>query len=167
MMVAAIWLLHEILLPFVAGMALAYLLDPLANRIERLGVNRFMATFLMIGAFALATGLASFVPYVGSFSGLIVAFAVAIVQFWPNWLPIISVLAVCAVLQMLESYVLSPYLVGPSVGLHPVWLMFALFAFGYLFGFVGLHRGDSGVGGGWCTDAVCDATLSGKPFLFR
>ncbi|MGZ5147496.1 MAG: AI-2E family transporter, partial [Burkholderiales bacterium] len=304
-LVAVIWLLHEILFPFVAGMALAYLLDPLANRIERLGVNRFMATFLMMGAFTLvviflavsivpvlavqfaalidkipsytarlqelladpskswiakivgtnfsdfqvsaymkdaasafaafvasvwsggralvsifslvvvtpvvafyllydwnriiatidrwlprkdaetiralareidttiagfvrgqtgiclilgslyvlgfgliglnfgfligiATGLASFVPYVGSFSGLIVALAVATVQFWPDWMPIISVLAVCVVLQVLEGYVLSPYLVGPSVGLHPVWLMFALFAFGYLFGVVGL-----------------------------
>ncbi|MGZ5828599.1 MAG: AI-2E family transporter, partial [Xanthobacteraceae bacterium] len=86
----------------------------------------------------IATGLASFVPYVGSFSGLIVALAVATVQFWPDWMPIISVLAVCVVLQVLEGYVLSPYLVGPSVGLHPVWLMFALFAFGYLFGVVGL-----------------------------
>ncbi len=40
--------------------------------------------------------------------------------------------------QFLEGYVLSPKLVGESVGLHPVWLMFSLFAFGYLFGFVGL-----------------------------
>ena len=40
--------------------------------------------------------------------------------------------------QFLEGYVLAPKLVGESVGLHPVWLMFALFAFGYLFGFVGL-----------------------------
>ena len=40
--------------------------------------------------------------------------------------------------QFLEGNVLAPYLVGHSVGLHPVWLMFALFAFGYLFGFVGL-----------------------------
>ena len=40
--------------------------------------------------------------------------------------------------QSLEGYVLPPKLVGAKVGLHPVWLMFALFAFGYLFGFVGL-----------------------------
>ncbi|HVG52020.1 MAG TPA: AI-2E family transporter [Xanthobacteraceae bacterium] len=300
-----IWLLHEILLPFVAGAALAYLLNPLANRIERLGVNRFMATFLMMAVFALAvvffairivpvlavqiasllenvpsyatrlqelaadpnwpwlnkvigtsladiqvsayakdaasaflvfvtsvwsggraivslfsllvitpvvafyllfdwqrivatvdswlprkdadtirmlaremdtaiagfirgqtliciilgtlyvigfsviglnygfligfaTGLGSFVPYVGSFAGLLVALTVAVVQFWPSWLPVLAVLGVCLALQVVESYVLSPYLVGPSVGLHPVWLMFALFAFGYLFGLVGL-----------------------------
>ncbi|OYW32080.1 MAG: AI-2E family transporter, partial [Rhizobiales bacterium 12-66-7] len=37
-----------------------------------------------------------------------------------------------------EGYILSPKLVGDSIGVHPVWLMFALFAFGYLFGFVGL-----------------------------
>ena len=48
------------------------------------------------------------------------------------------VLCIGIVGQVLESYVLSPYLVGTSVGLHPVWLMFALFACGYLFGFVGL-----------------------------
>ena len=40
--------------------------------------------------------------------------------------------------QFLEGNVLSPKLVGESVGLHPVWLIFALLAFGYLFGFVGL-----------------------------
>ena len=48
------------------------------------------------------------------------------------------VLGIFFVGQFLEGYVLAPKLVGESVGLHPVWLMFALFAFGYLFGFVGL-----------------------------
>ena len=304
-LMALVWLLHGILLPFVAGMALAYLLDPLANRLERLGLNRAMATFAMVAAFVLAlafiaiaivpvlarqlaeliantpayverlqelvanpgwpwlsnlvgdnlsdfkasayvndaagafsvfagslwsggravvsllsllivtpvvafyllndwprivkavdswlprkdadtirdllrqvdaaiagfvrgqtsiclilaflyitgftliglkygfliglvTGLATFIPYVGSATGLIVGTTVAVVQFWPNWVPVIAVLAVCGVLQVLESYILSPFLVGPSVGLHPVWLMFALFTAGYLFGFVGL-----------------------------
>jgi predicted PurR-regulated permease PerM len=300
-----IWLLHAILLPFVAGMALAYLLDPVANRIERLGVNRVVATFVMLVVFAvvltaiailiipilagqaaaliehmpqyservqaiisdpsrpwlnkivgsgipdlqasawvkdaaaasavflrslwsggqmlisivslfivapvvafylladwnrmvaaidrslprehaetirmlmreidtavagfvrgqtgvslilgacyaasfvlvglnfglligIVTGLASFIPYVGTLSGMVVALLVALVQFWPNWTPILLVLGVGVVCAVLESYVLSPFLVGPSVGLHPVWMMFALFAFGYLFGFVGL-----------------------------
>ena len=63
---------------------------------------------------------------------------VAIVQFWPNWHWILAVLAVFFVGQFLEGNILSPKLVGDSVGLHPVWLMFALFAFGSLFGFVGL-----------------------------
>lgn len=303
--IALIWLLHPILLPFVAGIALAYLLDPLANRIEQLGANRMIATFVMIVAFGavlaalailiipvlaaqaaalienfpsylerlrsiatdpsrpwlsklvgaglpdlqastfvkdaagasvvflqslwsgwrglvsivslfviapvvafyllmdwgkmvraldrwlprdhaetirtlaraidtaiagfvrgqtgvcvilgicyatsfaliglnfglligIGTGLASFIPYVGTFVGMLIALVVAVVQFWPEWTPILLVLAVGVVCGALESYVLSPYLVGPSVGLHPVWMMFALFAFSYLFGFVGL-----------------------------
>ena len=52
--VATLWILREILLPFVAGMALAYLLDPLANRLERMGVNRLVATLVIIGAVVLA-----------------------------------------------------------------------------------------------------------------
>src|SRR5215813_3039018 len=51
--IAVIILLREVLLPFVAGMVLAYLLDPLANRIEALGVNRFLATLVIIGVFIL------------------------------------------------------------------------------------------------------------------
>jgi predicted PurR-regulated permease PerM len=90
---------------------------------------------LLIGV---ATGIASFVPYVGSAAGLIVALAVAVAQFWPDPMPIGAVLGVCLVCQFLEGYVLAPHLVGRVVGLHPVWLMFALFAFGYLLGFVGL-----------------------------
>ena len=73
-----------------------------------------------------------------TFIGLVVATLVAVLQFWPEWTPIIIVLGIGIVGQVLESYVLSPYLVGASVGLHPVWLMFALLTFSYLFGFVGL-----------------------------
>jgi len=61
-----------------------------------------------------------------------------VAQFWPEYMPILIVLGIFFVGQFLEGYVLSPKLVGESIGLHPVWLMFALFAFGYLFGFVGL-----------------------------
>jgi len=304
-LIALVWLLHDILLPFVAGMVLAYLLDPLASRIERLGVGRFVASFILIGLFGFAviflfmliapillvqlagfvddlpnyvarlqavvadpnrtwltkllgaslsdgdlsnvtkqaassfllflrslaagggtlvsallllvitpvvafymlydwpriiaavdgwlpraqaatirslageidaaiagfirgqtgiclivaslyalglsmiglhygiligavTGFLSFVPYVGSLTGFLLAVGVALAQFWPDGLPILSVIAVCIVCQFLEDYVLAPALVGPIIGLHPLWLMFALFAFGYLFGFVGL-----------------------------
>ncbi|HVX91834.1 MAG TPA: AI-2E family transporter [Xanthobacteraceae bacterium] len=300
-----LWLLHEILLPFVAGVALAYLLDPLANRLERFGIGRLFATLLIVGLFVLAcllvvvliapvlgsqlaalvdnlptyvarlqalaadssrpwlgrilgqgigdapfatlvqqatggaavflkslwsggqavlsvislfvvtpvvacyllydwnrmvaaldrwlpraqantirglareidraiagfvrgqtgvclilgsfyalglsmtglnsglligvvSGLISFIPYVGSLTGLVLSAGIAVAQFFPDWSPIVSVLAVYVVGQFLEGYVLAPYLVGPSVGLHPVWLMFALVAFGYLFGFVGM-----------------------------
>ncbi|MBN9241498.1 MAG: AI-2E family transporter [Mesorhizobium sp.] len=90
---------------------------------------------ILIGLFA---GLISFIPYVGSLTGLVLAVGVAFVQFWPNWGMVVAVAAVFFVGQFIEGNILSPKLVGKSVGLHPVWLMFALFAFGALFGFVGL-----------------------------
>jgi predicted PurR-regulated permease PerM len=90
---------------------------------------------LLIG---LAAGLIGFVPYLGSLTGLAVSTCVAIAQFWPNWALIALVPAIFFVGQSLADYVLSPYLVGRRVNLNPVWLLFALFAFGYLFGFVGL-----------------------------
>jgi predicted PurR-regulated permease PerM len=90
---------------------------------------------LLIG---LSSGVLTFIPYVGSLSGFVIGMIVAIVQFYPSWTPIIITLAIFAIGQFLEGYVLSPKLVGESVGLHPVWLIFALFAFGYLLGFVGL-----------------------------
>ena len=91
---------------------------------------------LLIGLFA---GMISFIPYVGSLVGLVLAVGVALVQFWPDdYLWVGLTLAVFFTGQFLEGNVLQPKLVGESVGLHPVWLMFALFAFGALFGFVGL-----------------------------
>jgi predicted PurR-regulated permease PerM len=86
----------------------------------------------------LISGLITFVPYVGSLTGLVLALGVAVAQFWPAYGSILAVLGIFLVGQFLEANVLSPKLVGESVGLHPVWLMFALLAFGYLFGFVGL-----------------------------
>jgi predicted PurR-regulated permease PerM len=84
-----------------------------------------------------ATGVMSFIPFVGALTGFLVATGVALAQFWPSWISILSVVGVYAVGQVLEGYFLTPKLVGASVGLHPVWLMFSLLAFGYLFGFVG------------------------------
>ncbi|MEQ8479924.1 MAG: AI-2E family transporter [Hoeflea sp.] len=90
---------------------------------------------LLIGLFA---GLISFIPYVGSTVGLVLALVVAVVQFWPDFIMIGVVAGVFFLGQFFEGNVLQPRLVGSSVGLHPVWLMFALFAFGALFGFVGM-----------------------------
>jgi predicted PurR-regulated permease PerM len=90
---------------------------------------------LLIGVIS---GLITFIPYVGSMTGLVLALAVAVAQFWPDWTWILVVLAIFLTGQFLEGNVLTPKLIGDSAGLHPVWLMFALFAFGYLFGFVGL-----------------------------
>src|SRR5580704_1671485 len=296
--VGVLWLLSGILLPFVAGMALAYLLDPVANRLERLGIKRFVATLLIIGLFVLAVpllailvipilaaqladfidklpgyvthlqglvtdpnrawlrkivgegladvgtstgelvrqsmgwlatfvrslwsggqalvgffslavvtpvvafyllcdwkrmiatiddwiprsqlgvvrmlareidaaiagfvrgqtgvclilgayyavaltvaglnfglligliaGLISFIPFVGSLTGLLVSLGVAVAQFWPNAMSIAIVLGIFLVGQFVEGNVLAPKLVGRSVGLHPVWLIFALLSF--------------------------------------
>jgi len=85
-----------------------------------------------------AAGVMSFIPYLGSLSGLVVSTCIAIAQFWPDWKSILLIPAVFFVGQSLADYVLAPYLVARRVHLNPVWVMFALFAFGYLFGFVGL-----------------------------
>ncbi len=90
---------------------------------------------LLIG---LISGLITFIPYVGSMTGLVLSLGVAVAQFWPDYYSILLVLSIFLFGQFLEGNVLSPKLVGESVGLHPVWLIFALLAFGYLFGFVGL-----------------------------
>ena len=89
----------------------------------------------LIGIFA---GLVSFIPYLGSTSGLILSMGVAMFQFWPDFWMIALIFGIYLFGQFLEGNVLQPKLVGSSVRLHPVWLMFALFAFGVLFGFVGL-----------------------------
>jgi predicted PurR-regulated permease PerM len=86
----------------------------------------------------LISGLISFIPYVGSITGFVIAGGVALVQFPPDWISVGLVLGLFVAGQFVEGNFLSPKLVGDRVGLHPVWLMFALFAFGYLFGFVGL-----------------------------
>jgi predicted PurR-regulated permease PerM len=91
-------------------------------------------------AIGMGAGLLSFIPYIGAITGGLLAIGVALVQFLPNsdYGSIMIVVGVFAAGQFLEGNVLSPKLVGGSIGLHPVWLMFALFAFGYLFGFAGL-----------------------------
>ena len=90
---------------------------------------------LLIGFTA---GVITFVPYIGSMTGLMIAASVAIAQFWPDWKRIALVVAIFLVGQFIEGNIVSPKFVGERVGLHPVWLIFAMFAFGYLFGFVGL-----------------------------
>ena len=89
---------------------------------------------LIIGMIA---GLISFIPYVGASIGLIGGVGLAYAQF-PTLLPIALVAGVFVVGQVLESYALTPKLVGERVGLHPVWIIFALMAGGALFGFTGM-----------------------------
>jgi predicted PurR-regulated permease PerM len=86
----------------------------------------------------LVSGIVSFIPYLGSVFGFVVSVGIALLQFWPDWVWPLATATLFIVGQILEGYVLQPYLIGTNIGLHPVWLMFALFAFGLLFGFVGL-----------------------------
>jgi predicted PurR-regulated permease PerM len=90
---------------------------------------------LLIG---LTVGLMSFVPVIGGALGLILAGGVAIAQGWPDLMLLIKVLAFFAAVSVLDSGLLSPRIVGPRVGLHPVWLIFSVLAFGSLFGIVGI-----------------------------
>jgi len=83
-------------------------------------------------------GIISFIPYVGALVGGALAIGLALFQFWGEWWMIGGVIAIFLVGQFFEGNILSPNLVGSSVGLHPVWLIFALAAFGSLFGFVGM-----------------------------
>jgi predicted PurR-regulated permease PerM len=86
----------------------------------------------------LLSGILGFIPYVGFGIGLIASIVIAFGQFWPEWQWILAMLAVFGAGQVLEGSVLQPNWVGKNVGLHPVWLLFALFAFGSMLGFVGM-----------------------------
>jgi len=86
----------------------------------------------------LLVGGLTVIPFVGTFVGAVMALGMALVQFPPDWMGVVKVAVVFIIGQMLEGNVLSPKLVGDRVGLHPVWIMFALLAGGALFGFVGV-----------------------------
>jgi predicted PurR-regulated permease PerM len=90
---------------------------------------------LVVGLIA---GLLTFIPYVGALVGGALSVGLALFQFWGDWWLIVIVAAIFQAGQMVEGNILTPKLVGSSVGLHPVWLIFALSAFGTLFGFVGM-----------------------------
>lgn len=90
---------------------------------------------LLVGLFA---GLVSFIPFVGSLLGGALSIGIAVFQFWEQPVWIAAVAGVFLFGQLVEGNYLTPKLVGDSVGLHPVWLMFALSAFGSAMGFTGL-----------------------------
>jgi predicted PurR-regulated permease PerM len=90
---------------------------------------------LLIG---LTAGLMSFVPYIGWALGFILSSVVAIAQGWPELALLLKVAGLFAATSALDAALLSPRIVGPRVGLHPVWLIFAVLAFGALLGIVGV-----------------------------
>ena len=83
------------------------------------------------------TGMLIFIPYLGFTTGLILALLVATLQF-QGWSPVIAVFIVYGIGQVLEGFLLTPFLVGDRIGLHPLAVIFALMAFGQLFGFFGV-----------------------------
>jgi predicted PurR-regulated permease PerM len=85
----------------------------------------------------LTAGLLSFIPYVGSIAGGVTAIGLALAQF-PHWRGIAVVGAVLIIGQILEGYVIYPRFLGDRVELPAVWVIFALFAGGAAFGFLGV-----------------------------
>ncbi|MEO1107537.1 MAG: AI-2E family transporter [Pseudomonadota bacterium] len=90
---------------------------------------------LVVGFIA---GLVTFIPYLGALIGGTLAIGLALFQFWGDWAHIGLIAGIFALGQVTEGNLLTPKLVGSSVGLHPVWLLLALSVFGALFGFVGM-----------------------------
>ena len=90
---------------------------------------------LVVGIVA---GIISFIPFVGAIIGALLAIGLAVFQFWSEPWFIALVVFIFISGQILEGNFLTPKIVGKSIGLHPVWLLFALTAFGAVFGFVGL-----------------------------
>lgn len=89
---------------------------------------------LPVGVF---TGLAMFIPYVGFGLGLLLALLAGVLQF-ASWYGVIAVAVVFGIGQLAESLVLTPRLVGERIGMNPLMVIFALLAFGHLFGFAGV-----------------------------
>lgn len=91
---------------------------------------------LVVGVIA---GMVSFIPFVGMAVGLVLAVTLAIFQFLPSDPGSVAIVfAIFIAGQLLEGNFLTPKLVGEKIGLHPVWVIFGLLAFGSLFGFVGM-----------------------------
>ena len=125
--------IHDTVAGFVRGQIVICLILAVfyAGALRLTGLNHA----ILIG---ITAGLISFVPYLGAGAGFVVAMCVAVAQFWPDGTLLAIVGGIFLVGETLADYVLSPRIIGSRVKLNPVWLMFALFAFGWLFGFVGL-----------------------------
>lgn len=85
----------------------------------------------------LMAGILSFIPYVGSLTGMLTALLLALAQFG-TWGAVVTVLAIFIAGQLVEGYIIYPRLLGDRVELHAVWVIFALFAGGVVFGFLGV-----------------------------
>ena len=125
-------LIDETLAGFVRGQSLVCLL---LGTFYAIGLTIVGLEFgIVIGMLA---GILSFIPYVGTIVGFVLSVGLAFAQY-PDWLPIFIVVGIFLAGQAIEGNFLTPKLVGERVGLHPVWVIFALLAGGSLFGFVGV-----------------------------
>ncbi|WOF73563.1 AI-2E family transporter [Parvibaculaceae bacterium PLY_AMNH_Bact1] len=125
--------IDEVLAGFVRGQGAVCLI---LGSFYAIGLSLLGLQFgFLVGVIA---GIISFIPYVGSIVGFVLAMIIAVSQFWPEYGWIIAVAGVFGLGQFIEGNFLTPKLVGDRVRLHPLWVMLALFAFGYLFGFVGM-----------------------------
>ncbi|MGB0935133.1 MAG: AI-2E family transporter [Alphaproteobacteria bacterium] len=124
--------INDTLAGFVQGQALVCLIQAVIYSVGLLFVGLNYA--LTIGV---VTGLLSFIPFVGMTIGVAVGMGVAFSQF-SDWNSILMVAGVFAVGNIIEGNLLTPKLVGERIGLHPVWVIFALLACGSLFGFIGV-----------------------------
>lgn len=90
---------------------------------------------LIIGLIA---GLCSIIPYLGFAAGIIAAFVASLLQYGLDWMHIVLVMVVFMIGQIIESYILQPFLLGDKIGLSPVAVVFAVLAGAQLYGFVGM-----------------------------
>lgn len=91
-------------------------------------------------AIGMIAGILVFIPYLGAFTGLLLATIAALLQYG-SWQGLLMVWAVFGVGQFLESFFITPKIVGDRIGLSPFWVIFSLMAFGQLMGFVGMLAG--------------------------
>lgn len=91
-------------------------------------------------AIGMVAGILVFIPYLGAFTGLLLATLAAVLQF-DGWTGLLLVWGVFGIGQLLESFFITPQIVGERIGLSPFWVIFALLAFGQLMGFVGMLVG--------------------------
>ncbi len=88
-------------------------------------------------AIGMVAGILVFIPYLGAFTGLLLPTLAAVLQF-DSWTGLFAVWGVFGIGQFLESFFITPQIVGEKIGLSPFWVIFSLMAFGQLFGFVGM-----------------------------
>ena len=125
--------IDRVLSGFVHGQALDCLVQGILYAIGWTAVGLDFAIVL-----GLLNGLLNFIPYVGTTFGFLLAMLIAFGQFGPDLTPLLLVAAVHVAVQTTDQAFLTPKLIGPRVGLHPVWILFALLAGGSLLGVVGV-----------------------------